>query len=286
MRLELSMAKIANGGFLCTAIEETQYVIKKPRTQVREEKKRGVEFPGHTKVKSAMEGHPAMIHQNHTDGCHSYQIAQRGIPRHAGGKMKQVLLHQSHADIRHQIWHHFTWNATCATRSHSGNPMIANRRFASRKCAYICSSSEDSTCQCWCIRRGYHTRRRFWSSIVDWRNNIMWLVHYLLCMNAANIHFEDKRSLLNIHVHGNQHWLNGTGFLGHYNLQFADTVKYILKNIFICIIKEQYADHGQSTWRLWNGCQNIVNDKLCQIERLHIADTLVAKWASTQHQQL
>jgi len=69
MRLALNMAKMAKGGFSRAAREETQYLIKKPRAEVREEKKRGVEFPGHTKVKAAMERHPAMIYQNQSDGC-------------------------------------------------------------------------------------------------------------------------------------------------------------------------------------------------------------------------
>jgi len=47
MRLALNMAKMAKEGFSRAAIEETKYLIKKPCAEVREEKKRGVEFPGH-----------------------------------------------------------------------------------------------------------------------------------------------------------------------------------------------------------------------------------------------
>jgi len=47
MRVALNMAKMANEGYSRAAIEETKYLIKKWRTGVREEKKRGVEFPGH-----------------------------------------------------------------------------------------------------------------------------------------------------------------------------------------------------------------------------------------------
>jgi len=49
------MAKMAKGGFSRAAIEETQQLIKKPRGEVREEKKRGVEFPRHNKIKAAIE---------------------------------------------------------------------------------------------------------------------------------------------------------------------------------------------------------------------------------------
>ena len=69
MRLALNMAKMAKGGFSRAAVEETQYLIKKPRAEVREEKQRGVEFPGHNKVKAAIARHPAMLRQNQTPGC-------------------------------------------------------------------------------------------------------------------------------------------------------------------------------------------------------------------------
>jgi len=55
MRLAMNMVKMAKGGFSHAAIEETQHLIKKPHPEVREEKKRGVEFPGHRKVKAAIE---------------------------------------------------------------------------------------------------------------------------------------------------------------------------------------------------------------------------------------
>jgi len=69
MRLALNMAKMANESFSRAAIEETKYLIKKPHAEVREEKKRGVEFPGHKKVMAAIQRHPAMLRHNHTPGC-------------------------------------------------------------------------------------------------------------------------------------------------------------------------------------------------------------------------
>jgi len=47
IRLALNMAKMAKEAFWRAAIEEMKYLIMKPRAEVREEKKRGVEFPGH-----------------------------------------------------------------------------------------------------------------------------------------------------------------------------------------------------------------------------------------------
>src|SRR5882757_1034010 len=73
MRLALNMAKMAKGGFSRAAVEEAQYLIKKPRAEVREEKKWGVEFPRHNRVKAAIARHPAMLRQNQTPGCLSCQ---------------------------------------------------------------------------------------------------------------------------------------------------------------------------------------------------------------------
>jgi hypothetical protein len=69
MRLALNMAKMAKGGISRAAVEETQYLIKKPRSEVREEKKWVVEFSGHNKVKAAIARHPAMLRQNQTPRC-------------------------------------------------------------------------------------------------------------------------------------------------------------------------------------------------------------------------
>jgi len=69
MRLALNMAKMAKEDFSRAAIEETKYLIKKPPAEVREENKWGVEFPGHKKVKAAIQRHPAMLRQNQKSGC-------------------------------------------------------------------------------------------------------------------------------------------------------------------------------------------------------------------------
>jgi len=68
MRLALNMAKMAKEGFSRATIAKTKYLIKKPRAEVREEKKRGVESPGHKKVMAAIQRHPAMLRHNQMSG--------------------------------------------------------------------------------------------------------------------------------------------------------------------------------------------------------------------------
>jgi len=55
MLLALNMAKMAKGGISRTAIEETQHLIEKPVADVQQDTKWGVEFPGHGKVKAAIQ---------------------------------------------------------------------------------------------------------------------------------------------------------------------------------------------------------------------------------------
>jgi len=112
------------------------------------------------------------------------------------------------------------------------------------------------------------------------------LVHHQLHGNAADSHFVDHSSLLSEPDSENKSWLNGTGFFEYYHyLQLADTLKYILNGMFICIIKEQCSNRGECTWTAQNGCHRTIIDILCQSEWFHIADTPVAKLPSTERQQ-
>jgi hypothetical protein len=64
---------MAKEGISRARFEETKYLIKKTHAEVREEKKRGVEFPGHNWVKPVIQRHPAMLRQIQTSGCLPYQ---------------------------------------------------------------------------------------------------------------------------------------------------------------------------------------------------------------------
>jgi hypothetical protein len=57
----LNVSQMSKGWFSRAAIDETQYRIKKPRAEVRHDKKWGVDFPAHEKVYAEMERHQAMI---------------------------------------------------------------------------------------------------------------------------------------------------------------------------------------------------------------------------------
>jgi len=106
MLLPLNIAKMAKGGFSRAAMEETQFLIKNPRAEVREETTRGVEFPGHKNVKAAMNGHPAMLRENQTDRCLPCQNGTAQNPLTCWRRKGTVHLHQSNSDSWQQNQHH------------------------------------------------------------------------------------------------------------------------------------------------------------------------------------
>jgi len=112
MHLGLNIAKMAEDGFSRAAIEEMKYLIKKPRAEIREENKQGVEFPGHKKVKAAIQRHPAMLHQNQTPAAFLAKMAPQRICRHAGDAQEQLHLHPADPDSRlqSQLHHCPAWH--------------------------------------------------------------------------------------------------------------------------------------------------------------------------------
>jgi hypothetical protein len=92
MRLALIMAKMAKEGFSRASIEETKYLIKKPRAVVQEEKKRGVEFAGHKQVKAPIQRNPVMLCQTKRPAAFLPKIVPQKIRRHAGEAKEQVHL--------------------------------------------------------------------------------------------------------------------------------------------------------------------------------------------------
>jgi hypothetical protein len=80
MCLALSRAKMAKEDFSRAVMEETKYLIKKPRTEVREEKQCGVKLPGHIKVTAVIQRFPAMLPQNQVSGCPHCQHGTTKIP--------------------------------------------------------------------------------------------------------------------------------------------------------------------------------------------------------------
>jgi len=79
--LALNMAKMANRGSSRAPLEKKQHLIRKPHPEVRDERKRGVEFPGHKRVKAAIERQPAMVIANHMDCCLSCQYGTARNPQ-------------------------------------------------------------------------------------------------------------------------------------------------------------------------------------------------------------
>jgi len=98
MRLALNVAKMAKRGLSCTVIKEMHHLIKKRRAKVREEKTRGVQFPGDKKVKEAIESYPALFMKIEQTSAFLAKMAQQRIGSHTGEAKARV--HLNH-DRRH-----------------------------------------------------------------------------------------------------------------------------------------------------------------------------------------
>ena len=75
----LNMAEMAIAVFLRGSLEEMEYLTKRPRAEVREEMKWVVESLGRRMLKAAIERHPAMLRQNHMNGCVPCQTGTKSI---------------------------------------------------------------------------------------------------------------------------------------------------------------------------------------------------------------
>jgi hypothetical protein len=67
------MTKMAVEDISRAALAKRKYLIKKPPAEVREENKRGVEFPENTKMQAIIQRPPAMLGEKETCGCHACQ---------------------------------------------------------------------------------------------------------------------------------------------------------------------------------------------------------------------
>jgi len=240
MRLALNMAKMAKGEFSRTTIEETQHIIKKPLAKVWEEKKRGVKCPGHKEVMAAIESHPAMVYNNHMDGCLQCQnstanypqtrwrrkgtaapqpepvAAPPGMPPPPGtpavppGDSEGTDSYEIEGMPSRWVYIHSPLPNT-QFFNHNANAKDSKRNNDSIPDLLSTQSAAWQYCWHWVWRYEQPCERiRHWRRALIERNGIFVYYHYL---------------------------------------HLADTLKYILKDTFICTIKEQCSDKGKRTWR-------------------------------------
>ena len=69
LRLALNLHDKFSHGVSQRNTEASLELIKKPRAEIREEKRRNIQFPGHASVKKEWKTHPAMDQVKQLDGC-------------------------------------------------------------------------------------------------------------------------------------------------------------------------------------------------------------------------
>jgi hypothetical protein len=88
LRLTMNIMDKSVNGLSSANVDETLDIIRKPRAELREEKRRGVEFKGHKNVKSVMKVHPAMNKRNELEGC---LTCQNNVPHNPATRWKRGI---------------------------------------------------------------------------------------------------------------------------------------------------------------------------------------------------
>jgi len=256
MHLALNMAKIVNGGFWRAAIEETHYLIKNARTKVHEEKKRGVEFSGHAKVKVAIERHPAMLRQNQTDGwlpC-TNRIAKNphtcwrrkgtGAPP---PEQHRQMTPEPMPPLPKMPPQPGTPPAPRGSNAWAPNSQIVNvpSRYTYLHKALPCAElfTHDASAQDSQNHTDYDpdmlTDK---GTATGWHTICCVVTQLTVILKTTAAYWANLAVMTSIDR-------KERDFEVYYHLQLADTVKYIIKDIFICIIKVKWSDQEESQWK-------------------------------------
>jgi hypothetical protein len=192
------------------AIDETQHQRRSPLTEVLEQHKLGIGFPGNRKVPGVRDRLPARLLPNAPDSClHRRNGTAKKLQtwwRHnctgAPPLDPHTLLTPGNDTTQ-------VGNTACATWWQWGSLPLLTQQYATGICPCTYGISHWSMFQsqsiCWgspawnILQSGYHA----------WRCHIQRLVQCLLCGNPAKIHFTDQRSLLSKPASEGEYWSNG-----------------------------------------------------------------------------
>jgi len=252
------MAKMAKEGFSCAAIEEMKYLIKKSRAEVREETKRGVEFPGHKKVKAVIQRHQAMLHQNQTSSC---LPCQNGTAKNPQTPWRRKGTGTPPPNQRRERTPEPTPPAPGMPPAPTGDTsgaqpykivnLPAGYRYSHTVPPFAEFFDDDEDTQHDTDFDPDMLTDEWWYTICC---VVMWLT-FILKTRAADWAILQLMTSID----------RKTRDFGDYYF------------IYLCIIKEPHSDEEESKWKRQKGSQNNVNDGLCQIQWLRIVDTTMAK---------
>jgi len=290
MRMDLNMVKQAKGRFSRAIIEETEYLIKTPRRDVRVvKKKQGVEFLGHTKVQAVIARQPAMLRQIHKDGCLPCHNGTTKNPQtHWGRKGTGAPPLDRHRRLTPQPTPCLPGSLPLPGTSPAppGNNARAQWSQIINLPAGHVYSHTSPPCTEFFTPDAYAQDSQhdtdFDPHMLPDEGTSTGL--YSICcvvMQLTTILKSKAANWANLQVMTSFD-RKERDFEVYYYLQLADTVKYILQDLSIWIVKEHCIDQGESKWTCEKGCQNNVNDILSTINWLRNADTPVAKPASTE----
>jgi hypothetical protein len=97
---------MAKEGFSPTTMEKTKFLLEKPRAEIREEKKQGVEIPGNKKGNGAIQRHCQCFVNTIWPHAFLVKMALHRILRHTGDPKEEVNFNPTDADSRLQSRRH------------------------------------------------------------------------------------------------------------------------------------------------------------------------------------
>jgi len=266
MRLALNMAKMSKGGFLGTTIEQTESLMKKSLAEEWEEKEWGVQLPGHNNGEAEMEIHLARRRENPTDGCPhcepgTAQNPQTGWRRKGTGTPPPERLREQTPEPMpdspgippvppgDKEGDHASDIAGVPPRYvYLHTPLPSTQYFNYDAYAKDCKRGK-------AFNPDLLTDKATFTG--SYTNGRM-LIQLTSILKTTAAYWANLTVMTSIDGMETDFWV-------YYYLQSADTWKYILKDTFLCIIKEQCSDEGESTWSRYKGCQNTINDIPCQL---------------------
>jgi len=245
------MAKLAKRGWSHSAMEESQYRIKKPCAKVQEEKIWGIESPAHSKLKAVTDRRPVLVPDNQVDGTHycqngtaqnlqaRWRCKEMGVPppqclQQLTPLLRQLLLGTPPAPTS-------VTEGVCAFQIKCVPPR------------YLCIHTSLPNAVFFNVH--VYAKNHKWEKdvipdmVTDKATSTGWstlccLVMQLTCiLQTTAAYWLNLQVKMSIDSRERDVWM-------YYNWTFLENWNYILKDIFCCIIEGQCKHEGECGWRL------------------------------------
>jgi len=138
-------------------------------------------------------------------------MATPSIRRHAGDAKEQVHFHPTYAESRLQSRRHLCPECQPPQLRTISELKVSKSSICRPDMHFHIHLFHMLNCLVLVHLPRVASLMQIWSRYADWWRNIHWVVYYLLCGNAADIHFEHWSSRLSNPGSDDEHWSKGMG---------------------------------------------------------------------------